>query len=83
MTIQTPTERRTLSEIGESGVLTNRATIEEATKMVQLRHTFGPDVSFNLFLCGYFNAGYLGFEASEGIDWVWEHRIDDLTAFGL
>ena len=31
-----------------------------------------------LFLCGYFDSGYLGYEAAEGIDWVWEHRIDDL-----
>ena len=21
---------------------------------------------------------YLGYEAAEGLDWVWEHRIDDL-----
>jgi hypothetical protein len=31
-----------------------------------------------LFLCGYFDSGYLGYEAAEGIDWVWEHRISDL-----
>ncbi len=36
-----------------------------------------------LFLCGYFDSGYLGYEAAEGIDWVWEHRIDDLAKFGL
>jgi hypothetical protein len=40
-------------------------------------------VRFVLFLCGYFDGGYLGYEAAEGIDWVWEHRIDDLAAFGL
>ncbi|MDE0270395.1 MAG: XamI family restriction endonuclease, partial [Gammaproteobacteria bacterium] len=56
---------------------------EEATKMGQLRHTHGSDVRFNLFLCGYFDCGYLGYEAGEGIDWVWEHRIDDLAGFGL
>jgi type II restriction enzyme len=27
--------------------------------------------------------GYLGYEAAEGIDWVWEHRIDDLAEFGV
>lgn len=27
---------------------------------------------FILFLCGYFDSGYLGYEAAEGIDWVWE-----------
>jgi len=25
----------------------------------------------------------LGYEAAEGIDWVWEHRIDDLVKLGL
>jgi type II restriction enzyme len=51
--------------------------------MVQLRSTYGKKVQFNLFLCGYFDSGYLGYEAAEGIDWVWEHRIDDLTLFGI
>ncbi|PDQ36142.1 MAG: hypothetical protein B5766_03145 [Candidatus Lumbricidophila eiseniae] len=27
---------------------------------------------------GHFDAGNLGYEAAEGINWVWEHRIDDL-----
>jgi len=61
----------------------NKRRKEEAQKMTQLRHTYGDKVRFNLFLCGYFDSGYLGYEAAEGIDWVWEHRIDDLTAFGL
>jgi hypothetical protein len=62
---------------------TNKRRKEEAVKMAQLRHTYGPDVRFNLFLCGYFDSGYLGYEAAEGIDWVWEHRIDDLALFGI
>ena len=61
----------------------NKRRKEEATKMVQLRHTFGREVRFTLFLCGYFDTGYLGYEAAEGIDWVWEHRIDDLAQFGV
>ena len=61
----------------------NKRRKEEAAKMAQLRHTHGDDVRFNLFLCGYFDSGYLGYEAAEGIDWVWEHRIDDLVGFGL
>lgn len=61
----------------------NKRRKEEAVKMAQLRHTHGDDVKFNLFLCGYFDSGYLGYEAAEGIDWVWEHRIDDLAQFGL
>lgn len=62
---------------------TNKRRKEEAVKMAQLRSTYGPLVRFNLFLCGYFDGGYLGYEATEGIDWVWEHRIDDLAQFGM
>lgn len=62
---------------------TNKRRKEEAAKMAQLRGNYGNKVQFNLFLCGYFDSGYLGYEAAEGIDWVWEHRIDDLTLFGL
>lgn len=61
----------------------NKRRKEEAAKMSQLRSTYGDCVRFSLFLCGYFNSGYLGYEAAEGIDWVWEHRIDDLKEFGL
>lgn len=61
----------------------NKRRKEEAAKMVQLRHTYGEKMRFNLFLCGYFDSGYLGYEAAEDIDWVWEHRIDDLAEFGL
>ena len=60
---------------------TNKRRKEEAVKMAQLRSTYGKKVHFNLFLCGYFDSGYLGYEAAEGIDWVWEHRIDDLARF--
>lgn len=62
---------------------TNKRRKEEAVKMAQLRSSYGPNVKFNLFLCGYFDSGYLGYEAAELIDWVWEHRIDDLAKFGL
>lgn len=62
---------------------TNKRRKEEAVKMAQLRSTYGGKVQFNLFLCGYFDSGYLGYEAAEGIDWVWEHRIDDFTKFGI
>ena len=61
----------------------NKRRKEEAQKMTQLRNTYGDDVRFGLFLCGYFDSGYLGYEAAEGIDWVWEHRIDDLALYGL
>ena len=62
---------------------TNKRRKEEAVKMSQLRSTYGASVRFILFLCGYFDSGYLGYEAAEGIDWVWEHRIDDLALFGI
>ena len=61
----------------------NKRRKEEAAKMGQLRRTHGDGVRFVLFLCGYFDSGYLGYEAAEGIDWVWEHRIGDLAEFGL
>jgi hypothetical protein len=62
---------------------TNKRRKEEAVKMAQLRSTYGSSVRFSLFLCGYFDSGYLGYEAAESIDWVWEHRIDDLALFGI
>lgn len=61
----------------------NKRRKEEAIKVTQLRNNYGDRVSFNLFLCGYFDSGYLGYEAAEGIDWIWEHRIDDLAMLGL
>jgi hypothetical protein len=61
----------------------NKRRKEEAQKMNQLRSTYGDKVRFGLFLCGYFDSGYLGYEAAEGIDWVWEHRIDDLQQYNL
>ena len=61
----------------------NKRRKEEAKKMDQLRGQYGESVRYILFLCGYFDATYLGYEASEGIDWIWEHRIDDMEALGL
>ncbi|AFZ14889.1 Type II site-specific deoxyribonuclease [Crinalium epipsammum PCC 9333] len=61
----------------------NKRRKEEAIKIAQLKSNYGDNVRFILFLCGYFDSGYLGYEAAEGIDWLWEHRIDDLALFGL
>lgn len=61
----------------------NKRRKEEATKIAQLRKQYGSHLHFILFLCGYFDSGYLGYEAAEGIDWVWEHRIDDFVLFGV
>ncbi|KJB90856.1 type II restriction endonuclease SalI [Skermanella aerolata KACC 11604] len=65
---------------------TNKRRKEEATKVQQLRSTYNRDgkyIRFILFLCGYFDSGYLGYEAAEGIDWVWEHEVNDLAKFGI
>jgi type II restriction enzyme len=61
----------------------NKRRKEEATKIRQIRATYGDSSRFILFLCGYFDSGYLGYEAAEGIDWVWEHRIEDMAKLGL
>lgn len=45
----------------------NKRRKEKAVKMQQLRNTYGSNVSYSLFLCGYFDSGYLGHEAAEGI----------------
>lgn len=74
-----------LSEAKSAGDFTNvnMRRKEEATKVNQLKATYGKDVVFVLFLCGYFDAAYLGYEAAEGIDWIWEHRIHDLERLGV
>lgn len=61
----------------------NKRRKEEATKIRQIRATYGGKARFVLFLCGYFDSGYLGYEAAEGIDWIWEHRAEDLKKLGL
>jgi len=61
----------------------NKRRKEEAIKINYLKATHGDDVVFVLFLCGYFDAAYLGFSAAEGLDWIWEHRTQDLDQLGL
>lgn len=61
----------------------NKRRKEEAVKMQQLKNTYGENVSYSLFLCGYFDSGYLGYEAAEGIDWIWEHRMSDMEQLGI
>lgn len=62
---------------------TNKRRKEEAVKISQLRNTYGDGIEFILFLCGYFDSGYLGYEAAEGIDWIWEHRMSDFSMLGV
>lgn len=61
----------------------NKRRKEEAIKARQLRGTYGEGIRFNLILSGCFDAAYLRYEAAECIDWIWEHRVDDLACFGL
>lgn len=61
----------------------NKRRKEEAIKINYLKATYGKKVVFVLFLCGYFDAAYLGYEAAEGIDWIWEHRPKDLDKLGI
>lgn len=61
----------------------NKRRKEEAIKINYLKATHGKEVVFVLFLCGYFDAAYLGYEAAEGIDWIWEHRAKDLDQLGI
>lgn len=60
----------------------NKRRKEEKAKVDLLRKTYG-DARFVLFLGGYFDSGYLGYEAAEGIDWIWEHRVSDMENLGL
>jgi XamI restriction endonuclease len=80
-----PTQLPILVEAKSAGDFTNvnKRRKEEAKKMEQLRATYGSAVEYILFLCGYFDSGYLGYEAAEGIDWIWEHRLDDLAKLGI
>jgi hypothetical protein len=79
-----PTELPLLVEAKSAGDFTNpnKRWKEEATKIDKLRTRFG-NIRYILFLCGYFNLIYLMHGATGGIDWVWEHRIDDLADLGL
>lgn len=80
-----PSHLPILIEAKSAGDFTNvnKRRKEEAKKMAQLKTQFGEQVEFVLFLCGYFNAGYLGYEAADGMDWIWEHRIEDMDQLGL
>ena len=61
----------------------NKRRKEEAQKMSLINRLYGHKAHYVLFLSGYFNIGYLEYEAAEGIDWVWEHRISDLEKIGI
>ena len=88
--IQPHTPRRNrvpiLIECKSAGDFTNvnKRRKEEAAKIGQIHNAPGTrDAEFILFLCGYFDGQYLGYEAFEGIDWIWEHRSEDMDQLGL
>jgi hypothetical protein len=80
-----PSRLPVLVEAKSAGDFTNvnKRRKEEASKMHQLQERYGRDVEYILLLGGYFDSGYLAYEAEAGIDWVWEHRIDDFAQIGL
>ena len=80
-----PNDLPLLIEAKSAGDFTNpnKRRKEEAAKVAQLKSSYGNNIRFILFLCGYFDSGYLAYEAAEGIDWVWEHRVDDLALFNI
>lgn len=55
----------------------------QATRLRELRRSYNRDVTYVLFLTGYFDDAYLGYLAAKGVDWVWEHRLDDLQELGI
>jgi len=62
---------------------TNKRQKEEGQKGRQLRTAFGGTLVYLLFICGYFGKRYLQYEADEGFDWIWEHRLSDMDELGL
>lgn len=85
MPFDTSVEKPLLVECKSAGDFanTNKRRKEEDAKVTQLRATYGDDVVLYLFLCGYFDATYLGYEAANHMDWVWEHRIEDFECAGV
>ena len=66
------------SKSSDSFSFSNRGCRFVIAKAEKLKNILGPNASLFLHLDGYFDPGYLGRIAAEGIDWVWQHRIDDL-----
>jgi hypothetical protein len=70
-------------ELKSAGDFTNvnKRRKEESDKKEALKRAHGDRAVFLLQLFGYFDRNYLGFEASAGIDWAWDHRLSDLAPF--
>ncbi len=59
----------------------NKRRKEESNKTEALKRAHGHDAVFLLLLFGYFEKPYLSFEASDHIDWAWDHRPEDLAPY--
>ena len=59
----------------------NKRRKEESDKHAALRRTHGVKIVMLLQLFGYFDRGYLAFEAAAALDWAWDHRLDDLKPY--
>lgn len=59
----------------------NKRRKEEADKHSALHRAHGDAAVMVLQLFGYFDRTYLAFEASAGLDWAWDHRLDDLKPY--
>lgn len=70
-------------ELKSAGDFTNvnKRRKEEATKHDDLVRTYGTKVMMLLQLFGYFDVGYLSYEAGAGIDWAWDHRLEDFDHY--
>jgi hypothetical protein len=59
----------------------NKRRKEESDKHSALHRAHGDAVVMLLQLFGYFDRSYLAFEAAAGLDWAWDHRLDDLKPY--
>lgn len=57
----------------------HKKRIEDAGILAALRRTYGDGVRVVVFLGGHVDSAYLGAMAAEGVDWVWEHRAEDMA----
>jgi hypothetical protein len=59
----------------------NKRRKEESDKHDAYKRAHGDAVIMLLQLFGYFDRNYLAFEAAAGIDWAWDHRLEDLEEY--
>lgn len=56
---------------------------KESTRLRLLTQTFGEKTAVLSILAGSFDKEYLDARAARKLDWIWEHRMDDLAAVGV